>query len=217
MAQLALHLRHRLRYDPENFLIHSGVQSLETLTTQPLPSHLIFITGQKRSGKSHGSFYLVKHFTESGVEAEHLSFNATASSDSTSVFIIDDAQDWLKKNESGAFVSRAEQAKRMQGAIILLSSLAPHDVAALVDNHIGSRIRAAVSLNLAHPEMEEMPKLLKAVAKQYGILVPQRGATAVAKQLERTMEALEAYVQRLSTLANMSAEKVSERMMKEAL
>ena len=181
--QLGLQIVKRVPLRADNFVEHSGVSLAVSAISKLLSTDrygLIYVRGAIGSGKSH----LAVHYSasdgvavlESGQFQELLGSGEieTKLSEYRGV-IIDDADEYLNKvlpGSSGEFVSFVERMRVRRAAIVLLGTLNPEQFPC--DDHIMSRLREGLEVELQEPSDEELAGVLSHLAHQRGLMLKPR-------------------------------------------
>ena len=231
MEQLSLNIAPRLSYSPDNFVLHSGVRrSFESvLQTLALPGFgLCFVSGPRRSGKTHFSIRLAEALTAGGgfprlVDGAQLGewigeHAVPGRFRRDEALIVDDAQTYLDRispGESGGFVSLVEAMRPSGCGLVLLSSREPGEFG--FDNHIRSRILPGTGLSLGAPAHDELPELLRAMARQRGLNLKDRQFDFVLKRIGRDPGSIEDYLDRLLHLARVLGRNIKFPLIADAI
>ena len=211
MNQLELKLHPKLSYSPESFVVHSGVRDLLSFAISEARADrfsILFIPAPSRCGKTHFSLRLALDLSSEGLspviiagerltaEVAQLDYRATV--DHTSVFIVDNVQDYFlasEREDYGAFVHFVEYLRLRKATAIFTSSLELDDLP--VDGHVRSRLIPGGSPRLGVPSESEMMTILKVMAKQRGIVLREKKLHYLARRLPRDIPSLERYLDRL--------------------
>ena len=216
MNQLELKLHPKLVYSPENFILHEGVKDLFAFAISESRLDrfsILFIPAKERLGKTHFSLKLALELSAQGlypviIEGEKFAsevpqLESRAPVDNTSVFIIDDAHKYFlspQREDSGAFVHFIEFLRLRKATVIILSSLDLDELP--VDGHVKSRLIPGASPIFGSPSETEMITILRALAKQRGIVLRERKLEFLARRLPRDIPSLEKYLDRIILMSD---------------
>jgi len=228
--QLPLQMVTRVRYAPENFLIHSGmvgvVEGCRSLFARDAFS-LAFISGSPRAGKTHLSIFLIDaleklarfpRLLEGGELGRFLTTSEGESFTSEDVFVVDDAHAYLsslRPGDSGPFVSFVERLRVARAGLVLLSA-EPLDRFSF-DEHVRSRLVPGSGLIVEAPAESDMPALIDMMARQRGIKLKERKIGFIVRRLGRDIGALERYFDRVQHLADVLGQSVRFPVLGDAL
>lgn len=227
----SLNFLHPLTYATDNFLIHAGIKEplaqLEHYFTRPFSINSIF--GSKRSGKSHFAVFLTGLVGSRGWQARLISgrdfkeciLELTSSSHSLSdlVIVVDDADLYLSKlsrGSSGELVSLFERLRIENGRLVLIRETdwqPPHEF----DDHVASRLLLGTHATLQDPGQEDIAPLVDLLAWQRGLKVSPKKLRFIASRMPPSVGGIEEYVNRLVTLTEVTAEKITYRLLSDAL
>lgn len=200
----------RLEYSSENFIMHSGVLEGFQFCLNALQSGKLFnafFVGDKRSGKSHLALSLASRAANAvlleGAEFSALMHHYPAAQIARRghALFIDDAQHYLsglKPGSSGPLVNLFEECKRTNTCLIFISALAPTDFK--FDEHVATRLAAAMRFSILPPQFEEAELLLQVMAKQRGLFLSERNARIMARKLPRDLASIEEFLQQFNAL-----------------
>lgn len=200
--QLPLPLRTRLSYDPARFLLHEGTAELISLRDRIVAAQVeglphggvVVVDAVARSGKTHGAVWLTSELVRSGWsvrwdegDPEDL-FRSFVGGDEVRVAVIDDADRVLTPALAGHLVAAWEKTRREPVWLLLLTS----NRFTLGENpHIASRIRAATLVELAPPQSDYLPDIVREIARQRGIRLRAGDVSWLLRRSERSIAALE--------------------------
>ena len=228
--QLPLQMVTRVRYAPENFLVHTGlidvVNGCRSVFAQDAFG-LVFIAGGKRSGKTHLSIYLLDalaklarfpRLLEGGEIERFLESSSGEAFSAEDLFIIDDAQSYLRAlrpGDSGPLVSFIERLRVARAGLLLLSGEPLERFS--FDEHIRSRLVPGAGFELTPPAESDMPALIDTMALQRGIKLKERKIGFIVRRLGRDIGALERYFDRVQHLADVLGQSVRFPVLGDAL
>ena len=212
LKQIPLEIVSRLAYDPERFLLHAGLrEELERalFVTEVGNLRLCLIHGGPRSGKTHLSLRLAREYSRQGQEVSLLSGEDFALCISRSqgigerqVLIVDDADAFLStlaQGDSGLFVRFVEHTRVQGGALVLLLS---GDLSQFgFDEHVRSRLASAVICRIGNPGEDDMPELVRCMARQRGLFLTDRKICFLARRLRREIAAIDNCLWQLEKMA----------------
>lgn len=233
MEQLPLKIIQRLSYAPDRYVLHTGVKSLfeecAVLADSATPYRLVFIQGARRSGKTHlavklfDSFMLqgrLPHLVDGSEFADWIKTRNSSNLnwDKDEILIVDDVDHYLRfvtSGESGTFVGLVERIRQSCGKIIFLSSDGIESLPC--DDHVKSRLRAGSGLHIGVPEDIELPEILREIARQRGVKLPERSVLFLVRRLGREVGALERYLERLLHLSQVLGRSIKFPLVHDAL
>lgn len=211
MAQLSLNMRRALSYAAENYVQHAGVRDIfDAVTGLSQPPNCAFVFGERRSGKSHLSIALTSRLVASGTcprlidgtEFDSWEDVCSVCANREVPILIDDCHVLLQRTlpgMSGAFVDFWESLRRSGGSLVIFSAQLPE--AFPCDQHVMSRLKAAVLFKIGHPDSEDVAKVIKACAGQRGLKLSERKVQFLVPRLKPTLDAIEAYMDRVLLIA----------------
>ena len=227
-AQLALPLRSSLRYQPKQFVVHSGIKDAYLGCIEALRSsqfRICSIIGPARSGRTHFAVRLAdqlrSEFDVSLIDSAGLMrlLNSTDCSFSQrSVIVVDDADVYLgalRAGDSGPFVRLIEELRIQRAKIVLLLKKSPGEYD--FDQHVLSRINAGVGYYIAPPAAKDLSDVLLVLARQRGIELDDRKLKFLERRLRHDIASLEGYLERLSHLASVVAGPIKLSLMNTAV
>lgn len=228
-AQLGLELRARLSYAPEQFLKHAGVRSAwdgACRALQVAGFRSLLLRGAPRSGKTHFLLAIMAmltgalpHFVEGRAFAQWWKErDQKAGEGGPELIIIDDLDNYLAKvtpGESGLFVHFIEALRQRGGAVIASVSSTVEDLPS--DDHVKSRLRAALLFEVRPPAEEEIGLLLATLAHQRGIDLQIHHREFLSRRLPRTVAGLEEYLARLDRLARVTGRGIKRQVVADAV
>lgn len=235
MGQIGLNIAPRLSYAPELLYVHSGIrQALDTTvqhfvsqTSRGGPFVTCYVYGEARTGKSHFSLALCDRLLKAGFYPRlieiHPHFDWTAAFEhaqpvAEEVCVVDDVHLSLgntQPGQSGAFVSFFETAKRRTRGLVLLSGLKLSDLPC--DEHVLSRLMNRDGLVLAAPAAEELATLIERMAEQRGLRFAPRQIQFLSRRLNRTVIAVEEYLDRVLHLAQVTGKSIGFPVLGDAI
>ncbi len=232
MEQFPLNIIPRLPYSGDNFELHQGVSSVFAALLPPLTKEtfsLLFIYAPERYGKTHllvktsdalskqGIFHKVSEGAEFGSLAYELQTGASKNTIPQAI-LIDNIESYLisvEKGQSGEFVSFIEWCRLNRIPISLFSSRRIEDFPS--DDHVKSRLRAGIQLDIKEPEDEDITTVIRALAKQRGVKLSDRNLNFLTKRLERDIPSLERYVDRLLHLSQVLGKSIKFNLVSDAV
>lgn len=210
--QIPLSIVPRLAYDPQRLLLYAGLrEELERALFVPKLSNLrlCLIHGAPRAGKTHLSLRLADEYSRQGREVRLTSGTEFLDLliegcvlNPDSVLVVDDADaclSLLNAEKSGLFVRLVEQLRVNGGTLVLL--LAGELAQFPFDEHVRSRLVSAVVCRLGAPGPEDMPELIRLMARQRGLFLTDRKICFLARRLRREIPAIDACLWRAVELA----------------
>ena len=231
MSQVPLKLVSRLSYAPENFIIHGGVrgalsESVEFLSRRGF--RICCLHGKPRSGKTHlsivamdelGKRGLFPRLIEGAEFAESLRSGTPIAVESPEqVFIVDDADQYLstvQPGESGPFVQFIESARVIGAGVLLIMTAETEGLPC--DEHVKSRLNAALHLSTGEPADGDIPDIIHSIAKQRGLFLDAKKTNFLQRRLPRDIPAIELYVQRLNHLSQVLGKTIRFPLIADAL
>jgi len=228
---LPFRIRHRLAYSPDNFFLHDGVaplvDSLNSALIEPR-FQLFFIYGGPRSGKTHLSVFLTSLLTKLG-KFPHLLDGAHAKdslrerslsprSFSGEVVIVDESERYfqsLPPGESGSFVDLIERIRLDQGKVVFLGATRIGEL--LCDQHVTSRLGPGAGYEMGIPAESDLEPLIAGMARQRGINLSSRKASFLSPRLNRSIEAIEEYLDRVAMLSSTLSASVDFPLLADAM
>lgn len=232
MEQVHLNIVHRLPYSATNFVTHSGVSKvIETVFSELSKDGftIIYIDAPPRYGKTHFTVKLTDLLSNKGVyyrigegsDLGAISYQLQTEEQSdtlTKVIVIDNIDSYLltvNKGESGEFVSFIEWCRLHKIAVIMLSGVKIDNLPC--DDHVKSRLRAAIQLQIDEPEDNEVTLIIDALARQRGVRLTQRRINFLTRRLARDIPSLERYVERLIHLSQVLGKSIKFNLIADAL
>lgn len=227
--QLGLNLVERLAYSADKFLVHSGVlDALEQSSSGYKLQRFIlgFIVAEARAGKSHlavkiANDYSAHDFIVHAVEGpEFTKFlqSPMITSDRRSLVIVDDSDHYfsnLDKLRSGEFVNFIESQRTQRGVIIFLSR--KHYLSFNLDEHVSSRLRSGLALQIADPEAGELAEILELMARQRGLALTPHKIKYLVQRLGRDIASVESYLDRIIEMAKLEGKPIKFSLLSEGL
>jgi chromosomal replication initiation ATPase DnaA len=212
-SQLSLNITPRHAYAAENFVVHEGVaQAFEHFSTRAGSGGFVvgYIQGGRRSGKTHFSIRLAEALSNRGIfprlveaaDFKTLLADVSAPIGCDDVFLIDDAHTYLETlqpGDSGPLVAFVERLRAARATLIFFGDRDLADYA--FDEHVGSRLVPGQGHFLGSPAESDMPKIINAVAKQYGMKLSEKKLGFIQRRVGRDVAAVEDYFQRLLHLS----------------
>ena len=208
MKQISLNLNNSLNYQAGFFYSHAGVKEILEAVLAGYQQEIFsrfFITGSSRSGKTHLAFKLADLALQLGKFAKVISGDNFSDwintqyekieADNNTVIIVDDLDCYFKTGSSGEFVSFYETLRLCKAKLVLLSNCSINTMN--VDNHIASRLQSGGALEIFKPEDHDLKGLLRLMARQRGIELSQRSIEYLEKRIGRTIQDIEAHLNRL--------------------
>lgn len=230
MAQLSLSMGLRLPYTPEGFLLHSGVkdahgQCLALLRLQGF--RLVFVYAPTRFGKTHFCVRLGDDAVDLGQHPRILEGDRLLSEDypvhelefeSGDVLVVDDADECLeqlKPGTSGQIVAFIERLRAAGAALVLVSGKELMEFE--FDEHIASRLRAGLRVQISNPAESEMGEIVKAMARQRGFALDGRKLQYIERRMGPSVAAVERYLERLIDLSRTRSHALGFPLLSDAL
>lgn len=228
--QIPLDITPRLPYVPAHYIVHSGVEDVFKQCIQAIEGELftlIWIEGAKRSGKTHLAVRLCDEVVKRNrfprlLELASLEDDAAQVLSETAtngeVVIVDDIDRYLNKNQemgSGQFVNFVEGLRRYQVPLIFLSSQSRS--ALRCDEHVMSRIRSGIPLNIGTPADSDLVELLKTMSRQRGFSLSDSRIAFISKRVRRDIASIEEYFDRVHHLSSVLSRSLSRPLLSEAL
>lgn len=211
--QLSLNITPRHAYAPESFVVHAGAAAvLDHCVTGAVADRFFIavVLADRRAGKTHFSLRLAADLAAKGLFPrliEGKDFTELIASPleiaSEDAFIVDDAQAYFSRvavGHSGPFVAFIEKLRVARASIVFLLD---RDIDTFAfDEHVRSRLVPGQGLSIGNPDEADMPALIEAIGKQFGLKLSGRKITFVMKRVGRTVPSVEEYFQRLAHLAH---------------
>lgn len=230
MRQLSLNINLCLGYAPEGFWLHAGVEKAYQACHAMLRMsgfRLCFITGPRRSGKTHFSIKLVDDLLKQGLrprltEGDRLGESAFPRKEhdfsSQDIIVVDEAETYLTGlgyGNSGEFVTFIERLRVARGAVVFFSA---HELEHFsLDDHIRSRLISGSGFRIGNPHPEDLPELIRLMARQRGFLLDPRKLEYLIKRIGRSIPAIEEYLEKLISLSRVRAQPVRFPMLGDAI
>ena len=210
--QIPLKLSQPIRYSPENFVVHAGVSEsvndIQGILEQKGFS-LTTVVGEPKSGKTHFTVYLTDRARHLGREVVSVegglaqawcgSITADTVIPHHGVLLVDDADAFLSgivtSKSSGPFVDLVERCRRRDVAVVLFTSRDLEGVGC--DDHVLSRLRAGMGIQMNHPSEDDLPAILDTMTKQRGIYLSESKRGFVLRRVERSIAGLLQCIDRL--------------------
>jgi chromosomal replication initiation ATPase DnaA len=214
--QIPLELSQPISFSPDNFVVHAGVSEvahdIHGILEQKRFS-LTVVLGEPRSGKTHFSVYLSDRAITLGRQvvaiegALALEWCAHITADdmlpSQGVLLIDDADAFLSgivaAKSSGPFVDLVERCRRRDVALVLLSSRDLEGVGC--DDHVLSRLRAGIAIQIGHPGEDDLSAILDTMTKQRGVYLSESKRGFLLRRVERSVSGVLQCLDRLGEVA----------------
>lgn len=229
MTQLPLTITPRLSYDGERFVLHSGVSELVATAESALladPFAAFYISGSARSGKSHLLLHLTEKLSRSkkrGVflEGEEALAYCTQRQQSGENFgadevVLIDNFDHLVSGltNSGAVVELVELLRVSRTSLAVCSAIPLESLG--TDAHVNSRFKAG-QLTISQPAREDLPQILRELARQRGIKLNQRTISFIEKRIACDLATIEQYLERVELLASRLGKPIDYTLLGDAL
>lgn len=230
MSQLALQMRPRLAYAPDNFLLHSGVRQVCESVEQLLSREefaTCFVSGGPRSGKTHLSVKLAGDLSVQGSYVQFLSgqeFLEGFSSEGeervfgADVLIVDEADDFFRMigpGSSGKFVKLVEE-RRVGGKRMVFLSGEFYD-SFPCDDHVLSRLREAHTFHITPPAEDEVAAIVAAMGRQRGMSLTERHSQYLTRRLGRDLQSIERFLENALRLAEVTGRPIKLPLISDAL
>lgn len=230
MVQLSLSMGLRLPYTPDGFLLHSGVkdvhgQCLALLRLQGF--RLVFVYAPPRFGKTHFCVRLSDDAVDLGQHPRILEGDRFLTEDypvrelefaSGDVLVVDDADkclEQLKPGASGEIVAFIERLRAAGAALVLVSG--KELIEFEFDEHIASRLRAGLHVQISNPAANEMGEIVKAMARQRGFALDGRKLQYIERRMGPSVAAVDRYLERLIELSRTHSYALEFPLLSEAL
>ena len=227
-SQLALPLRSSLRYQPKQFVLHSGVRDVLLGCIEALRSsqfRICCVVGAARSGRTHFAVRLADELRAlydvsviDGGGLKRLIDAAESTISSRSLIIVDDADQYLetlRPGDSGPFVRLIEELRVRRAKIVLLLKKAPAEYH--FDQHVLSRLNAGGGYFINTPGSKDLADVLLVLARQRGIELDDRKLKFLGRRLRHDIASLEGYLDRLSHLASVVSGPIKLSLMNTAV
>lgn len=232
-AQLPLQLSHSIRYSSLDFLEHAGVSEV-VATVLAIAAHkrkfsLIYLQGEKLSGKTHTGVYIVGRVQELARNArllrgpdlgewfvDELPTNPFRAGE---LCVIDDADIFLENAQSqgqaGLFVDIVERLAHANGTLVLLGTTTPDKIT--TSSQAQSRIGAGMHLVLGNPVEADLNQLLHMITKQRGLQLTEGKCAYILRRVPRVIPALVECIERLEEGNDFTEASTSFHLLSEAL
>lgn len=197
-SQLSLAVIPRLRYEPNQFMLHTGVASIFESLVHLLSGtrfSLCCVEGALGSGKTHLTVKLLEELLVLGCNpvlwegrefaAELTSWDPSMVTD-REVFLVDDVEVYLDGlSDSGPFVSFVEQLRLRGAGMMILSNKSMLELAC--DQHVLSRVRSGQGFVIGPPNQKELSELLPILARQRGLHLSERQLSYLLRRSGRDL------------------------------
>jgi len=232
MEQVALNIIPRLPYSSQNFVLHEGVEPIVNALAKNFKTEgfsISLVIGLPRSGKTHLVVYLTEKLSKQGLfpniiegnDLPEFSYKLDSLESHKNIsepIFIDNIHEYLLSvtpGESGQFVSFVEWCRRNQVKLLLTSSV---DLSQLpCDDHVMSRLRAAVDYTIGVPSDQDLPLIIEAFSRQRGVKLSKRYIDFLIRRLGRDLLSLEKYIDRLLHLSQVMGRSIKSRLLADAL
>ncbi|MCB0329621.1 MAG: hypothetical protein KDD70_08155 [Bdellovibrionales bacterium] len=232
--QLGLSITPKLTFDPDRFVLHSGVRAVaEALLSRCLDvsKHypLCSVVGENRSGKTHFAHYLASKLRPShgdrvallrGSELNEFVTDGglVLAQEAQLVLLIDEADGILSqysKGRSGTLVNVVEALRKHHGSIVFFRKNLVDEYS--FDEHLLSRFQAGIEFPLEEPSRDEALELLQVMAIQRGFKFAESKLRFLEKRLSISIQEIESYLERVQLLTRVRDDKVNFSLLDDAL
>lgn len=208
VAQLSLSMSQSIRYSSAAFIEHAGARAAVSAVEKLAPTcgfSLIYIVGEKGSGKTHLAVYLAgklqaDHAVRLVAGGDFLRWAVDelpeAPFEQGEVLLVDDADLFLEcRGTSAAFVEAVERLVNASGTLVLLGAKLPEQLTCAPQ--CKSRLAAGIHLALGNPQDADLDTLLNLITKQRGLQLRESKRSYILRRVTRTLPALVECIEKL--------------------
>lgn len=214
--QLVLDLGHRTALGAEDFLVGSSnaaaVALVDSWPDWAAPAALV--VGPQRSGKSHLAHVWQARTNAEIVAATDLDERVIRSLEATGAVVVEDLDRGIACEQTLFHVLNI--AREHRAGVLLTSAMPPGDLPIALPD-LRSRLRAAVTVEIASPDDGLLHAVLVKHFSDRQILVAPHVVAWLVVNMERTMDAAAFIVEAIDRLALASRRKVTRALAAEAL
>jgi chromosomal replication initiation ATPase DnaA len=199
VEQLLLNLVQPIRYSADTFVVHSGVAevaaSVLVLVCRKAFS-LIYVQGERWSGKTHFGAYVTGELHERGLPVRFVDGSDAVSWCQSELkaqplkisetVIIDDADHFIRSisrsGNMGILLDLIEGLRTLKGSLVLVGTFGPMELGAPAQ--IATQLNAGLHLKLGSPSDAELGSILDVVCTQRGIRLTAMKKSYVLKRVK---------------------------------
>lgn len=224
--QLRLTFDETWSYSSDNFIIHGGVADvIDCAITSAMEGRgsIVFISGQRRTGKTHLAVYVAAMLDALGHDVDVLQGlgvdawqHQMANNRGVLSLVIDDAHTWLEGQfGEGLFLAISQRIAEKNGVLVVISA---KPLWQLRINPIIERCLAdSVQTEMAAPRSGELPAIIDTMSLQRGLKFSRAKRDFILKKVEMTIAGISDALERIQKAGEHARASTSFKVLELAL